>query len=257
MLRNATKISAKGSYITMGTRGTAAESRIGGVTSVSYEASEAGSTEFDMLDEESFQETETPGPGKITVASAIDEISKEYQDLYDSFTGVTGSLTLNWYKGKGQVSHDPGSTARMAVAKSGNIWIATLTVVGLPWGDARRKGSIAKGMVLQGGTDATGDMYRIDKLASDFDYNDNTKWKLIVTPLVKSDGTLSPDTFNEGAYRVVTVSRVHENFQAAVTQGDSSNTDISNPVVQGNITFAPIHILPVPRPLAYGTELVQ
>ena len=242
MLLNVAPRTARGSKLSIGTRGSANELTLGGPTVINYDPEAADTQTVDLLDDPPFQDAGTGGPGNMALTLALDEVSKEYQMLRDSYTADDADSTevFNWYKGtKKSIRNNDADRCQVAAG------VATFTVNALPWGTATTKGTIAKGHFVQ----YTGDsaLYRIDGLAGDFDYDDNSKWKLAVTPM----NGATADHADE-AFRIVLPQIVHENWIGRVIMAGGSGADASNTVIQGNVTIAPENVLPAPVPIPYA-----
>ena len=241
MLLNVAPRTARGSRLSEGTRGSSDELVLGGPTVINYDPEAADTQTVDLLDDPPFQDAGTGGPGNMALTLALDEVSKEYQRLRDSYTADDSESTLvfNWYKGTPKSIRN--NTADRCQVTSG---VATFTVNALPWGTSKTKGTLARGHFVQYTDDDA--LYRIDGLASDFDYGDNTKWKLNVTPM---NGAAADHA--DGAFRIVLPRIVHENWIGRVIMAGGSSADASNTVIQGNVTIAPENVLPPPVPIPY------
>ena len=232
--------SAKGSYLSMGTRGSTSEQLIGGVTVISGSPETAETQTVDQLFGPPVQESGTAGPGSVSLSLILDEGSKEYQALYDLFISG-GSASFNLYEGNQSVIFD-NSAARVAIATAANVSTATLTLGEIPFGNATEFGTIANGHVIQMTADDS--LYRINKV-NDTNYNQATT--LDVTPLGNASGTQAA-----AAYRIVQTRLVKENWQGNVTLATDFSVDATNPVVQGNVTISPNQILPKVVHIAYS-----
>ena len=237
--------SAKGSRITMGTRGSTGEMLLGGVTSITESPDQAETQPVDQLYGPPIQESGTAGPGSVQLGLILDEGSKAYEELYDRFAGTKSNTgTFNMYKGESdEVYYD--STARVEIATANGVSQATFSVIEiqkLPIGTADEWGEVAVGHVIQYVTG--GAMYRIDAL-SDQLYVAATKMQ--VTPLNGADPAHSA-----GEYRIVKTILVKENWQAGVTLAGDASTDATSPVVQGNVTISPKTLLPKAKHIPYS-----
>ena len=239
MLLNVAPKTAKGSYVTIGTRGATDETKIGGPITMSYDPETADTQTVDLLDDPPFQDSGTAGPGTLAMTLAVDPLSKEYGQLYDSFN-LGEAHVFNLYVGQPKTPYN-NSTARVAIAAG----VATFTLGVPPWGSATEKGNIARGQCIQIGSGASADLYRIDGVSgTDMTFTQATK--LAVTPLRKQDGTLSDATQAATAYRIVDTQLVYANFSARVTLTQGVTVDSGSTVVQGNVSLAPERILPPP-----------
>ena len=245
MLLNVAPRTARGSRLTMGTRGSTDESELGGPTVISYDPEAADTETVDLLNDPPYQDAGTGGPGTMALTLALDELSKEYETLRDSYSGQSAETTevFNWYKGSQKsIFHD--TTARVEIETSSGVSTATLTVKYPSWGTAKTKGNLAKGHVIQMASDSA--MYRIDGFAPGFNYDAPATFKLLVTPLSGAATTQAA-----AAYRIVLPRIVHENWVGRVIMAGGSSADASSTVIQGNVTIAPENQLPQPVPIPY------
>ena len=236
MLHNVAPKTAKGSYITLGNRGATNETRLGGPITIAYDTEAADTQSVDLLDDDPFQDAGTGGPGTMSITLAVDPASKEYEQLYQLFTGNEAQV-FNLYLGKQKTIYNE-ATARVAIAAG----VATFSVSTPPWGSATEKGAMARGQYIQVGAD---ELYRIDGL-SGADQSYTLATKLAVTPRVKADGTTAADQGTAIAYKIVDARLVYQNWLGRVSLTQGINIDAGSTVVQGNVTIAPERILAPP-----------
>lgn len=243
MLKPAQKITAKGSYLTIGTRGGASELKVGGPLTISYAPSEGSSNEVDPLDGPSEQDVTPGGPGTMTISFMLDTGSESYEKLYDLYLSGEPEI-FNWYVGQRSGKFDATATglvaAKIEIETTAGKTLGTLTGGVPPWGDASTFGALAVGNTVQVGAA----LWRLDGL-EDENYNQSTKLRL--TPIA---GAADVGTATD--YRIFTARRVRANWTGKVSVAGGEDTDSSNNIVQGSVTVIPESILPKPTILPWS-----
>ena len=237
MLKPAQKISSKGSYLTIGTRGADNETKLGGPLTFNYAPSEGSPQEIDVLDGPPESDVAPGGPGSLTIGMMLDMGSESYEMLFDLYQNGEPAI-FNLYVGQRANRYDAtaGGVARakIAIATSGGETLGTLTDGVPPWGDAKSYGILAVGNHVQ----VANALWRIDGL-EDSNYNQATKLRL--TPIAGAADVGAP-----ADYRIFTARRVRANWSGKVSVAGGEDLDASSPISQGGVTIIPESVLPKP-----------
>ena len=145
MLLNVAPRTARGSRLSLGTRGTVNEFVLGGPTVINYDPEAADTQTVDLLDDPPFQDAGTGGPGNMALTLALDELSKEYEMIRDSYTADESDSTeiFNWYKGTPKRIHTGVGTC--AIATAGGVTTATFAGGVPPMGHHEEEGHHRQG----------------------------------------------------------------------------------------------------------------